>query len=266
MNDSIKLQKIRTKIEASKGEFAKALSGLNIGVDRFIRLCFSAINQTPALINCEPASFIQAALISAQLGLEPNTPLGHAYIIPYGNKAQFQIGYQGLLELLYRSDKIKWCFASIVYESEEFSIEYGSNPNVKHIPILDDDKRGAIRGAYAVAELTNGAKISIYMSKNEISKIQARSKSPRSPAWTQDWEMMAKKTVLKRLIKYLPKSVEANLASEIDSRFDVGKEIKFVEGAFEEIPEPEPQKSDEEKIIIAVEEGMKLTDEKSKKS
>lgn len=85
-------------IKAMQPEIKKALPEV-ITVERFTRMALSALNTTPKLKECTQMSFLSALMNAAQLGLEPNTPLGQAYLIPYKNKGvlecQFQIGYKG---------------------------------------------------------------------------------------------------------------------------------------------------------------------------
>ncbi len=92
-------------VKALEPEIRRALPAV-ITPERFTRMALSAINNTPELADCTPMSFIAALMNAAQLGMEPNTPLGQAYLIPYRNKGtlecQFQLGYKGLIDLAYR--------------------------------------------------------------------------------------------------------------------------------------------------------------------
>ena len=94
-----------------------------------------------------PQSFLGAMMTAAQLGLEPNTPLGQAYLLPYWNskanayECQFQLGYKGLLDLAYRSGEISVIQAHVVYENDTFDYSFGLDPQLKHIPAKSD--RGA---------------------------------------------------------------------------------------------------------------------------
>ena len=110
---------IRSYIKIYEGEIAKALPSV-LTPERFSRMVLTAMTKTPKLANCKPESFIAAMLEAAQLGLEPNTPLGQAYLIPYGNSCQFQIGYKGLIDLAHRSKELKSIEAHEVYENDEF--------------------------------------------------------------------------------------------------------------------------------------------------
>ena len=116
-------QTIKDYINAMSGEIAKALPQV-MTPERFKRIALSAVSNTPKLGNCTPQSFLGAMMNAAQLGLEPNTPLGQAYLIPFENRkkgiteCQFQIGYKGLIDLAYRSGEVKMIDAQTVYEND----------------------------------------------------------------------------------------------------------------------------------------------------
>ena len=108
-------------VKALEPEIRRALPAV-ITPERFTRMALSAINNTPELADCTPMSFIAALMNAAQLGMEPNTPLGQAYLIPYRNKGtlecQFQLGYKGLIDLAYRTGQIQIIQAQAVREYE----------------------------------------------------------------------------------------------------------------------------------------------------
>lgn len=189
-------------IKAYEGQIAKALPSV-ITPERFSRMVLTAITKTPKLADCSTPSFMGAMLVAAQLGLEPNTPLGQAYLIPYGKECQFQIGYKGLIDLAYRSEQIKCIMAEIVYENDEFSFEYGLNPELRHKPALSD--RGNAKWVYAVYKLSGGGFSFKVMSMDEaLAHGRKYSKSFGNGPWQTNPEEMAKKTVLKQLLKYAP--------------------------------------------------------------
>ena len=103
-------------------------------------------------------------MTSMQLGLEPNNSLGQAYIIPRKNKklgkneAQFQIGYQGLVDLAYRSGQYKNISAHEVYKEDQFDYELGTNMFIKHVPSQDRNFNDKPVYYYAVYDLVNGGK------------------------------------------------------------------------------------------------------------
>lgn len=121
---------IADMIKALEPEIARALPSV-ITPERFTRMALNALNNTPKLAECTQMSFLGALMSVAQLGLEPNTPLGQAYLIPYKNKGvlecQFQIGYKGLIDLVYRNDMVQTVQAQTVYEHDEFRYSLGQN-------------------------------------------------------------------------------------------------------------------------------------------
>lgn len=156
-------------IKAMEPEIKKALPSV-ITPERFTRMVFTALSSTPKLQQCTPQSFLGAMMQAAQLGLEPNTPVGQAYLIPYKNKGiqecQFQLGYKGLIDLAYRSGEIKDIQAHEVYENDVFEYEFGLEPKLKHIPATHD--RGEIIMYYAVFHIVNGGYGFEVMSKEDI--------------------------------------------------------------------------------------------------
>lgn len=195
-------------IKSMEGEIAKALPSV-ITPERFTRIVLSAISVNPKLAECTPASFLGAMMTSAQLGLEVNTPLGQAYVLPYSNKgqleAQFQLGYKGLIDLAYRSGEVEVIQAHIVYENDGFECEYGLNPKLTHKPA--DSDRGEPVKVYAVFKTKSGGFGFEVMSMDDVKAHAAKySKAYNSgfSPWKTNFEEMAKKTVLKRVLKYAP--------------------------------------------------------------
>ena len=194
-------------INKSQGAIAKALPS-TITPERFTRMATTAVTMNPDLGKCTPASFIGALLQAAALGLEPNTALGQAYLIPYNNyktqqkEAQFQIGYRGLIELAHRSGEFKSIEAHVVYENDEFQYELGLEPKLKHIPAMKD--RGEITWVYAVYKLQSGGYGFEVMSKADIDEHRKKYSKARTSPWDTAWEGMAKKTVIKQALKYAP--------------------------------------------------------------
>ena len=195
-------------IKSMEGEIAKALPSV-ITPERFTRIVLSAISMNPKLSECTPSSFLGAMMTSAQLGLEVNTPLGQAYVLPYKNKdtleAQFQLGYKGLIDLAYRSGEVEVIQAHIVYENDEFVCEYGLDPKLTHKPASKD--RGEPVKVYAMFKTKSGGFGFDVMTMEEVkahaveySKAYSSAFSP----WKTNFEEMAKKTVLKRVLKYAP--------------------------------------------------------------
>ncbi|WP_064615730.1 recombination protein RecT [Streptobacillus moniliformis] len=237
--DIVKKDKPKTiydVIQSMKGQFEVALPK-HINSDRFIRIALTSIRQNPKLAKCEQTSLLGALMVSAQLGLEPGI-LGQAYLIPYGNQVQFQIGYKGLIELLRRSGQLSDIYAYPVYESDKFEITLGIKRDIVHVPNFEN--RGKEIGYYAVAKLKDGAVSFEYMTKDEIEEHKNKfSKSKNSGPWQTDFTEMAKKTVIKKLLKYLPVSVEfLENVSKDEKKYEIKTEDLKQSNISNEIIEP----------------------------
>lgn len=215
-----KSMSIADLIKAMESEIKRALPSV-ITPERFTRMALSALNTTPQLCECTQMSFLAALMNAAQLGLEPNTPLGQAYLIPYKNKGvlecQFQLGYRGMIDLAYRNGHMQSIEAHAVYENDVFSYELGLNPQLIHKPSLEE--RGELKAFYAIFRLDNGGFRFEVMGKSYIDWYAGRySKaftSDFSP-WKSNYEGMAKKTVIKQLLKYAPLKAEFQRALSTD--------------------------------------------------
>jgi len=190
----------RKQIENYFGDPQKALE--------FLSSVVASVQRTPKLLECTPESLVNSFITMAQLKLMPSEVSGEAYVLPYKNVAQFQIGYQGLVTLFYRSG-VKSIIAEIVYDKDEFSYINGV---VEHNADPFQEDRGEPKGAYVIVELQTGGKVNKAMNKKEImdigSKFSKSFKSEYSP-WNvkndpQLW--MWRKTVLKQVAKLVPKN------------------------------------------------------------
>ena len=227
-NNTVKRQEKQTMeqlLSVMADEIKKALPE-NVKSERFRRIALTAFNGNKKLQQCDSTSFLAAMMQSAQLGLEPNTPLGQAYLIPYGRNVQFQVGYKGMLDLAHRTGQYRNIQSQIVYENDEFDIEYGLNPRLKHVPNTEKD-RGEVKGYYAVYNLINGGQGFEYMTKAEVERhAQKFSQSFKNGPWQSDFDEMAKKTVLKKLLKYAPMSTELQEVTSIDERVVNTEKVK----------------------------------------
>ena len=221
--DKIKLTKnmeIQDMVKVMLPEIKKALPSV-ITPERFTRIALSALNNTPQLKQCTPISFLAALMNAAQLGLEPNTPLGQAYLIPYKNKGtlecQFQIGYKGLIDLAYRNGKMQTIQAQAVYENDYFEYEYGLEPKLVHRPAPED--RGDIAYFYGYFRTENGGYGFSVMSKSDMdlyAKTYSKAYDSGYSPWKTSYEEMAKKTVIKQALKYAPIKTEFQRALSAD--------------------------------------------------
>lgn len=218
---------IADMIKTLEPEIKKALPSV-ITPERFTRMALSCLNTTPKLAECSQMSFLSALMNAAQLGLEPNTPTGQAYLIPFRNKGrmecQFQIGYKGLLDLVYRNPDIQTVQAQCVYENDTFEYELGLEPKLVHKPALKD--RGEMLCVYALWKSKNGGFGFEVMSKEDIDahgrKFSQSFNSSYSP-WKTNYEEMAKKTVIKKCLKYAP--IRSDFTRQISNDETIKTEI-----------------------------------------
>lgn len=185
---------------------------------KFMSAMVYSVQKTPKLLECSKDSIMQSFMSCAEFKLYPSNVAGEAYVLPYNSKngmqAQFQLGYQGIITLLYRAG-IK-VTSKIVKERDHFDYEEGLNPTLRHSfdPFGD---RGGAKGVYAIAELPDGRKMFKVMSKEEVMKYRGFSKAKDSPysPWNSDQDpdlMMWQKTAIKQLSKTLPKTEELQTA------------------------------------------------------
>jgi recombination protein RecT len=208
-----------------KSQMALALPK-HMTADRLARIALTEVRKVPALGRCDQASFLGAIMQCAQLGLEPGGALGHAYLLPFENRrkgiteVQFIVGYRGMLDLARRSGQILSIEARAVYAADKFHVALGLNPDLTHEPDWEAADRGPMRFAYAVAKMKDGGTQFEVMSRAEIERVRSKSKAGQSGPWVSHFDEMAKKTVIRRLFKYLPVSIELATAVALDEQAD----------------------------------------------
>lgn len=242
---------VENQIMQMKTEFARAIGGATPQeqqrrAERFARICVTAFRQNPDLQKSSPASILGAMMTCAQLGLEPNTPSGLAYLIPRWNgklrsmECQFQVGYRGLLELMYRSGAIASINADVVFRQEIeaglFTYTSGIRPSIEHrIDLLDGSARTGnpadIVAAYACAVLKSGEPVIRVVPRRDIDKAMAMSGGKPGPSavWKSHYAEMAIKTAIHRLAKWLP-TTRVDEAMEAEAKY-IETEAKPVEPA-----------------------------------
>lgn len=222
-----RISTVRGLLEKSKAQIALALPR-HMSAERMMRIALTSIQRNPALLECDPISLIGAVIQSSQLGLEPDGVLGQAYLIPYRNsrkgtrEVQFQPGYLGLLALARRSGDIDSVDTRVVYERDRFKYAFGLTPVLEHVPSTEED-RGAATYVYAIVRLKDGGAQFDVMSVGEIEAHRKRySRASADGPWVTAFEAMAKKTVLKRVLKLAPASVELQRAIALDEHAEAG--------------------------------------------
>lgn len=241
-------------------QIARALPK-HITPERMIRVATTALQRTPKLLTCEARSIVAAVVQASEMGLEPNTPLSHGWLIPYWNsntkrqEAQFQVGYRGLIELARRSGEIASISAEVVKANDHFEIEWGTDRKLVHRPPVDFNNRGDKLGVYAVVVFKDGTKDFEFMTADQVEAIRKRSKSPDSGPWVTDTEEMWRKTPIRKLSKRLPLSTEnpESLRFLQAVAADEENDLDFGGVAGDIFETPEPEKITEEQRIALVE-------------
>ena len=202
--------------------------------ERFAKMTINAIMLKPELQQCTQASLIRAASEAAGYGFDIDGR-GHAYLVPYKNKnkgvleAQLQVGYKGLIDLAYRSGKVRAISAHCIYESERGQVTItrtNGQFQIEHPFDMDTMPSGDMVAVYATAEVDGCNPQSVVLRKGEVELYRQRSKAPNSPAWKNDYPAMAKKTAIRRLATFLPQSILASFqkaASEKPEDFQTAK-------------------------------------------
>lgn len=184
----------------------------HVTADRMTRIALNVIRTNPKLLACDINSLMGGVMEAAKLGLEPGL-MGQCYLIPFENRkqqrveAQFIIGYKGLIDLVRRSGQVSTIEARTVYENDEFDYSYGLDDKLTHKPALKD--KGAPIAYYAIAKMKDGGYSFLVMSHQEAEQYRDKyAKSKNYGPWKDEFDAMARKSVLRQLIKYLPISVE----------------------------------------------------------
>lgn len=225
----------------------------HLSPERMLRVMAQAVFKTPKLAECHPITLLGAMMACASLGLEPNTPLGHAYLIPFEKRkkvgpgkddwatdrvdVQLIIGYKGLLDLARRSGTLESVHADVVYEGDEFSFEYGTNMHLRHRPMGERENRVPI-WAYAHAKLKDGGQAFEVLPYGQVLTIrngsqgyseavkkaqrEKRALTDKDSPWIKHEHEMVAKTMFRRLSKWLSLSIEFANAAELDRMSDAG--------------------------------------------
>jgi recombination protein RecT len=233
-----RIQSLRDFLERQKGQFALALPR-HLTPERLIRVvlteCIRSAQHArpgaPTLFDCTLESFAGAVLQVAQLGLEPGV-LGQAYLIPFRNlkrgtvEVQLIPGYKGLLVLARRSGQIVSLDPVVVHAKDTYRVKRGTAPAIVHEPYRpkgEEDDAGPAVAYYAIAFLRGGGVQFESMWRREVEVHRQRySRAAEDGPWATNFDEMALKTVLRRLCKWLPLTVEAQTAIALDERAEAG--------------------------------------------
>ena len=214
---------------ASRRSELAAVCSKTMTPERVIQLATICTYKTPKIMECDGESIMASVCQAAALGYDLSPSAGECYLIPRWNKktstteCTLQVGYQGLTKSARSSGAIRLIQAILVRQDDIFSVTYrDGTPTITHTPNLETDANPTIVRVYAVAKLATGETMTEVMSADEIEYIRSKSEKPDSGPWNDFWGEMAKKTVIRRLCKSLPKSVELTRAIELhDAEYDL---------------------------------------------
>lgn len=214
------IETVKQDLYKDINKFAVYFNGNKEDADRFALASYEYVRRVPKLLTVGRESLLMAFVQAAQFRFLPAGVNGEAYIIPYGNEAKFQLGYQGIVTLLYRAGVLA-ITSNIVYANDTFEYEEGLEAKLVHKPTPFGKDKGEAVGVYTVAQLPGGAKTFKVMDKAAVMGIKALSKakdSKESP-WNSNLDpekWMWRKTCLLQHSKFLPKTPDLQRAMEVD--------------------------------------------------
>jgi len=202
-------------IQRNRPELQKLL-GDKLTVEQFETATMTYLRLNPKLVECNPYSLVGGLRLGAQLGLALG-PLGHFYLVPFKGEATFILGYKGMVELAYRSGKVKRIEAGVVREGDSFDFRHGTRAFLDYRP--SGEPGGRDRACvYAMAELTSGGKPFVVLYPDQVERRMTRSASyklPTSP-WNTDTDAMWRKSAVRALQPWLPQTPDVMTAQARD--------------------------------------------------
>lgn len=221
-----------TLLQSMGPQIARAVPK-HMNPDRMLRVAVTALRTTKNLALCSVPSFLASVMSLAQLGLEPNTPLQHAYLIPrkktdrrtgsiIGYECTVMIGYQGEIDLALRSGMVTSVYAHEVREGDLFDYDYGTEKFIKHKPSLSNRSKARLTHFYAVAKIKDGDPQMEVLSIEDVEARRARSSARDDGPWVTDYVAMGRKTAVRAIYPWIPKSAEMSKAIVLEEAGERG--------------------------------------------
>jgi recombination protein RecT len=222
----------RTRVDALKSIMASPSvqeqfkNALKDNSGPFVASIIDLYNGDSYLQKCNPTEVVMECLKAATLKLPINKSLGFAYIVPYNNVPQFQIGYKGLIQLAMRTGQYRIINADMVYEGEFRTM----NKLTGEFDLSGQKSSDVIVGYFAHIEMLNGFSKTLYMTKEKVTnhaKKYSKSFAKDSSPWKKEFDAMAIKTVLRNLLgHYGFLSVDMISAFDNDSDMDASDRVQ----------------------------------------
>src|SRR6185312_7410463 len=201
------IAQMRTQLMAMTPEFKNALPS-HITPEKFQRVILTVVQQQPDLLNADRRSLFASCLKCAADGLIPDGR--EAALVLFGRQVTYIPMFGGIQKRIRNSGEVASVQAHVIYEKDHFIIRRGLNETIEHTPLFPGDRGQAI-GAYAIAKFKNGSDpVFEVMDREEIEKVRSVSRAAKNGPWVQWWDQQARKTVFKRLAKWLPMDADVD--------------------------------------------------------
>lgn len=244
-------QAIKQQLDRYKANIERLLSGTGVTQETFVAQIANAVRSNPGLLRCQPETILGAALRCAQLGLTPNDPRNLAWIIPYGNTAQFQLGYGGVMELARRAVPGLRFDGRPVYPNDEFDLDYGKADPLTHRPsvVKGLDRGGDAYAWYVRAVYPDGSTQIHVLDREGVEYHRKFSKQQNGDLWTKSYDAAALKSVVLDMRRWLPSSTQLAVAIASDETVVDVRTAEPVEATYERMPDDVPE--DEEAEVVS---------------
>lgn len=205
----------RDLLDSMADQFAAALPKM-LPVETFTRVALTGFRKVPKLLDCNRQSLFAALLDCARLGLTPCTE--QASLVPFGKEVTLIVGYEGFVQLMYRSGEVEQVVAELVYDADEWEYSLGDGGRFFHRPNILADDRGPVLFAYCYAALRGGGRTRVaIVTRKEAERLQRDyGRGDKRSAWYTNFEAMWLKTAVRRAQKFAPKSSELRRALDVD--------------------------------------------------
>jgi recombination protein RecT len=214
MNENAVAVVCKSLVEPAMQDKFKQVLPSNVSLDRFTRVTLTAIQQNPAILECDRQSLYNSCVNAAQRGLLPDGKEGALVSFSsktadggWAKKAQFMAMVEGIIKEMAKAG-IK-AYAVSVYANDSIEIwNDDDGQHVKHVPVVFGD-RGERIGALACARDSEGRTYVEAMNMTELEHVKSKSKSKNKDGvvygpWASDPERMEQKSVLHRVRKRVP--------------------------------------------------------------
>ena len=228
---------IKQQLDAHHIVITRLLAGTGVSVETFTAQVANAVRAVPDLLKCEPATVLGAVLKAAQLGLAPNDSRNLCWILPYGSKAQFQMGYGGVMELSRRAVPGLKFQGHPVYPNDEFDVDFGRDRPVVHKPALTKglDRGGPAYAWYVIATFPDGSQQLGLLDREGVEYHRSFSKQPDGTMWAKSYDAAALKSVVTDMKRWLPSNPQISAAYAAD---DTVIDVRTIDDLGELVHEP----------------------------